>query len=157
MKRRISDMLDRIPAENIDLDQSTPLSSQRIKELTMMKIEHKEKKRGRIGVRILALAAAISMLGVTAFAAEEIFGAGDFFRSILGIQLQESKDHAADNNLDVTYAESISEEQVESMKYDSMDDTTHFVSAVGKEADSIISLLDLNAGVLDKNFKEENA
>ena len=52
---------------------------------------------------------------------------------------------------------SISEEQVESMKYDSMDDTTHFVSAVGKEADPIISLLDLNAVVLDKNFKEENA
>ena len=52
---------------------------------------------------------------------------------------------------------SISEEQVENMKYDSMDDTTHFVSAVGKEADSIISLLDLNAVVLDKNFKEENA
>lgn len=52
---------------------------------------------------------------------------------------------------------SISEEQVESMKYDSMDDTPHFVSAVGKEADSIISLLDLNAVVLDKNFKEENA
>ena len=52
---------------------------------------------------------------------------------------------------------SISEEQVESMKYDSMDDTTHFVSAVGKEADSIISLLDLNAVVLDKNIKEENA
>ncbi len=52
---------------------------------------------------------------------------------------------------------SISEEQVESMKYDGTDDTTHFVSAVGKEADSIISLLDLNAVVLDKNFKEENA
>ncbi len=52
---------------------------------------------------------------------------------------------------------SISEEQVENMKYDSKDDATHFVSAVGKEADSIISLLDLNAVVLDKNFKEENA
>ena len=50
---------------------------------------------------------------------------------------------------------SISEEQVENMKYDSMDDTTHFVSAVGKEADSIISLLDLNTVVLDKNIKEE--
>ena len=52
---------------------------------------------------------------------------------------------------------SISEDMMESMKYDSMDDTTHFVSAVGKEAESIISLLDLNAVVLDKNFKEENA
>jgi len=52
---------------------------------------------------------------------------------------------------------SISEEQVESMKYDSRDDSTHFVNAVGKEADSIISLLDLNAVVLDKNVREENA
>ena len=52
---------------------------------------------------------------------------------------------------------SISEEQVESMKYDSRDDSTHFVSAVGKEANSIISLLDLNAVVLDKSVKEDNA
>ena len=52
---------------------------------------------------------------------------------------------------------SISEEQVESMKYDSLDETTHYVTAVGKEEDSIISLLDLNAVVLDKNSKEENA
>ena len=52
---------------------------------------------------------------------------------------------------------SISEEQVESIKHDSKDESTHFVSAVGKEANSIISLLDLNAVVLDKNAKEENA
>ena len=51
----------------------------------------------------------------------------------------------------------ISEEQVENVKYDTTDDTPHFVSAVGKEADSIISLLDLNAVVLDRNYKEENA
>ena len=113
MKRRISDLLDHIPAEPIDLDQSTPLSSQRIKELTMNKINPKERKTRRIGVRIAAVAAAVSMLGVTAFAAEEIFGAGDFFRNILGIQLQESKDLAAEYDLDVTYAETISEDQIE--------------------------------------------
>lgn len=79
----------------------------------MTKINQKEKKSRRIGVKVLALAAAISMLGVTAFAAEEIFGAGDFFRSILGLQLQESRDHARENALDVTYAESISEDQIE--------------------------------------------
>lgn len=113
MKRNISDMLDHMTVEAMDLDRSTPLSSQRIKELTMMKINHKEKKSRRMGVKLLALAAAISMLGVTAFAAEEIFGAGDFFRNILGIRLQESRDRAAENGLDVTYAESISEEQVQ--------------------------------------------
>ena len=52
---------------------------------------------------------------------------------------------------------SISEEQMESVKFDSMDDTVHFVSAVGKEENSIISLLDLNAVVLDKSLKEDNA
>ena len=52
---------------------------------------------------------------------------------------------------------SISEEQMESIKHDSKDDTVHFVNAVGKEADSIISLLDLNTVVLDKSIKEENA
>ena len=113
MKRNISDMLDHMTVEPIDFDQSTPLSSRRIKELTMNKINRKEKKRRSIGMKLVASAAAISMLGVTAFAAEEIFGAGDFFRNILGVQLQESRDHAAENDLDVTYAEEISEEQIE--------------------------------------------
>jgi len=113
MKRKISDMLDHMTVEPVDLEQSTPLSSQRIKELTMTKINQKEKKSRRIGVKVLALAAAISMLGVTAFAAEEIFGAGEFFRNILGIQLQESRDHARENDLDMTYAETISEDQIE--------------------------------------------
>jgi len=113
MKRRISDMLDGYPENTVNLEQSTPLSSERIKELTMSKINQKEKKSRRIGVKLLALAAAISMLGVTAFAAEEIWGAGDFFRNILGVQLQESKDHAAENELDVTYPEVVSEEQIQ--------------------------------------------
>lgn len=79
----------------------------------MNKIGHNDRKTRRIGVKLVALAAAVSMLGVTALAAEEIFGAGDFFRNILGIRLQESKDLAAENDLAVTYAESISEDQIE--------------------------------------------
>lgn len=113
MKRRISDMLDGYPERSVYLEQETPLSSQRIKELTMNKINQKEKKSRRVAVKILALAAAVSMLGVTAFAAEEIFGAGDFFRGILGIQLEESRDRAEEYEVDVTYAETVSQEQIE--------------------------------------------
>ena len=51
----------------------------------------------------------------------------------------------------------LSEDQMETMKHDSKDETTHFVSAVGKVGDYIISLLDLNTVVLDKSVKEENA
>lgn len=113
MKRRISDMLDGYPAEDMEFREETPLSSQRIKELTMSKIERKEKKSRRIAFKIVAAAAAISMLSVTAYAAEEIFGAGDFFRNILGNQLQESREYAEKNHLDVTYPDSISEAQIE--------------------------------------------
>ncbi len=51
----------------------------------------------------------------------------------------------------------LSEDQMEVTKHDSKDDTAHFVSAVGKVGDYIISLLDLNTVVLDKSVKEENS
>ncbi len=38
--------------------------------------------------------------------------------------------------------------QIEAMKYDSKDEGIHFVSAVGKVADGLISLLDLNVVVM---------
>ena len=50
----------------------------------------------------------------------------------------------------------LEEDQIENLMYDSKDDTRHFVTAVGKVGDSIISLLDLNTIVFDKNVKEEN-
>ena len=52
---------------------------------------------------------------------------------------------------------SLSEDQMESSKYDSKDEAMHFVSAVGKVGDNIISLLDLNTVVVDKSIKEDNA
>lgn len=52
---------------------------------------------------------------------------------------------------------SLQDDQIESVKSDNKDETTHFVSAVGKVADSIISLLDLNTVVMDKSIKEENS
>ena len=50
----------------------------------------------------------------------------------------------------------LEEEQVEKIKYDSKDDTVHYVMAVGKFEDSLISLLDLNVVTMDKSAREEN-
>ena len=50
---------------------------------------------------------------------------------------------------------SLSEDQMEATKYDKKDDSQHFVSAVGKVGDSIISLLDLNTVVTEKAVKED--
>ncbi|MGN0156440.1 MAG: chemotaxis protein CheW [Lachnospiraceae bacterium] len=49
----------------------------------------------------------------------------------------------------------LEENQIEKMKYDSKDDTVHFVTAVGKVDDTLVSLLDLNVVVLDKTAREE--
>ena len=49
----------------------------------------------------------------------------------------------------------LEENQIEKMKYDSKDDTTHFVTAVGKVDDTLVSSLDLNVVVLDKTAREE--
>ena len=40
MKRNISDLLDRYPAENLELDGRTPYSPSRIKEITMNNIKN---------------------------------------------------------------------------------------------------------------------
>lgn len=113
MKRRISDMLDHYPAADVAMEHSAPLSSQRIKELTMSKINHKEKKGKRVAFRVLIAAATIAALTMTVYAAEEIWGAGDWFRDILNNALKESKTFAAEEKLDVTIRETISEGQIQ--------------------------------------------
>lgn len=45
----------------------------------------------------------------------------------------------------------LEEEQIDKIKYDSKDESIHFVSAVGKLADSLISLLDLNTVLIEKS------
>lgn len=109
MKRRISNMLDGLPAPDLEMEYSTPLSSERIKELTMSKINQKEKKGKRIAFRILVVAAVIATLTMTALAAEEIFGAGDWFRDILNVQLHESQERHQDKEQQTQ----LNEEQVE--------------------------------------------
>ena len=68
MKKRISDLMDHIQKADIDVNQETPLSSQRIKELTMSNITNNRKPK-RTGFRVLVAAAVIAAMAVTAFAA----------------------------------------------------------------------------------------
>lgn len=114
MKRRISDLLEGIREDTVELNTQTPLSSNRIKELTMSKINSEKKTHNtkRIAFRILVAAAAISLLTVTAFAAENVFGAGDWFRDILGNRLEEDRKTVQQEGLDITLPETVSQEQI---------------------------------------------
>ena len=74
MKKRISDMMDCIQCADLELNQETPLSSQRIKELTMNKITNKRRTHRRAGFRVLVAAAVIAAMTLTVFAAGNMAG-----------------------------------------------------------------------------------
>ena len=78
MKRNISDLMDYIQDAELSASCQTPLSPQRIKELTMSKI--KKNKKSRLTFRVLLVAAILAGLGVTAVAADQIWGfSGEIF------------------------------------------------------------------------------
>jgi hypothetical protein len=83
-------MLDGCGDAGLELNGNTPLSSQRIKELTMKQVKKTHKVR-RFGTRLLIAAAIISMLTVTAFAAEAIFNVGEIIRDLFRQDIPENQ------------------------------------------------------------------
>lgn len=83
MKRNISDLLDRYPAEDVELGGNTPYSSTRIKEITMKNIhtETKSRKRGFKPARLLVAAAVAAAFTVSALAAGRLLG-GELFGDV---------------------------------------------------------------------------
>ena len=83
MNKRISDLLDGYEDGSVELSGETPLSSARIKELTMQRAKGiKRNPWHRAPLRVLAAAAAAAALTMTAFAAARILGAGDLMAGL---------------------------------------------------------------------------
>ena len=89
MKRNISDLLDRYPAEDLELGGNTPYSAARIKEITMKTFNNSEKnveknlgqpKKRFKPAGLLIAAAVVAALSVSALAAGRVFGAGVLFQ-----------------------------------------------------------------------------
>lgn len=79
MTKRISDLLDTYSDPNIELQIKTPLSSERIKVLTMKKInEEAAPKKRRITFRVMLTAAIVISLALSVFA---VSGGAEWFRS----------------------------------------------------------------------------
>lgn len=83
MKRNISDLLDRYPAEDVELGGNTPYSPTRIKEITMKNIqtETKTNKRRFQPARLLIAAAVVAAFCASALAAGRLLG-GDLFGDV---------------------------------------------------------------------------
>ena len=69
MKKKLSDLLDAYGDPNIELEIPTPLSSERIKELTMSKIKKDAPTKARTTFRVVMAAAIIAGLALSVFAA----------------------------------------------------------------------------------------
>lgn len=80
MTKRISDLLDTYSNPNIELEMKTPLSSERIKELTMKKITKTAQKSPHILRWVLIVAAVMSTVVLTVFAVDRATG-GIWFRA----------------------------------------------------------------------------
>jgi len=83
VKRNISDLLDRYPAEDVELGGNSPYSPTRIKEITMKNIhtETKSRKRGFKPARLLVAAAVAAAFTVSALAAGRLLG-GELFGDV---------------------------------------------------------------------------
>lgn len=70
MKRNISELLDDLPVEEVELTSCSPLSPRRIKDRTMKRVGVRKTVSLRWLGRVAAVAAVIMLLTLTAFAAE---------------------------------------------------------------------------------------
>lgn len=89
MKRNISDMLDHLQVPDLPLAEDSPLSSRRIRRITMGKINGTTKRRPALSAKVLIAVAIIASLTLTALAADKLLGAGDWFRE--GMELDEGQ------------------------------------------------------------------
>lgn len=81
MNRKISDILDTYDDPALDLGFTSPLSAERIKAMTMKKIDNKSFSRKRILFRVLAAAAMIAAFSLTVLAYGNAAG---WFRDFFG-------------------------------------------------------------------------
>ncbi len=83
MNKRISDLLDGYEDGGVELPMDTPLSPARVKGLAMRQIKDGKRNPWRgVPLRVLAAAAALAALTMTAFAAARILGAGDLMAGL---------------------------------------------------------------------------
>lgn len=113
MKRNISDLLDSLQVHPIYFESDTPLSPSRIKEKTMSKVKEKTSTMHRVRIRMFIAAAVILALTISTVAAEELFGAGDFFRDILYDRLKEKQQLIEENGQDISIRQSMTDRQME--------------------------------------------
>ncbi len=116
MKMRISDLLDNYQEDALITEEATPLSMKRIEKMTMAAIKPQKRHPVRRFVpKVLAAAAMISLLTVTAIAEEREWKASDWFRSAVEKRVQQEQNIAQRNEQQWEPKESVDQYQLEAI------------------------------------------
>lgn len=102
MKRNISELLDGISADDMQIVEKTPLSSKVIRQRTMGRIGENKSKTVRWRPRVAVIAAVLLMLLISACAADQALNEGQLFGGFFGTELSE-KQSAVLNNIGKDY------------------------------------------------------
>lgn len=107
MKRNISELLDDIPMEDLDLTERTPLSARQIKERTMARLGEKKTISLRWISRVAVAAAVIMVMTMTACAVNNII-TGEWFGGYFGSNLSDRQKEVVEKN-GRTFTETLSD------------------------------------------------
>ncbi len=111
--KRISDLLDDYQEDSVVIQDTAPLSKQRIKKMTMNKIRARRKWRPVTFLsKAAAVAAVLSMLAVTAVAVEYIWSVKDWFGYVFTSRADQIRDVYERNHIDIPVQGDMTEAQL---------------------------------------------
>jgi hypothetical protein len=143
MKHNISDLLDDLPVGDMELQQTSLLSSRRIKERTMGIIGAKNKTTIRLFGRVAAIAAAIMLLTVSVLAADVALNDGALFGNFFGTSLSGKQIQVIDD-IGRTFGESITSNGTTITPIRAVADKDHYFLHLRVEAPEGVVLPDVS-------------
>ncbi len=114
MTYRISELMEDFQEQMPWETEPAPLSMERIRQRTLAQVQMPSRKRmggGKL-MKLLAAAAVLSALTMTAGAAEQVWGLRDWFRTALNQQAKEDVEFAEQWGLDVQYRDYVGADQL---------------------------------------------
>lgn len=97
MERTVSDLLDEIMDDQVELSEKTPLDKRRIRRMTMERFRTKRTVRFRWMGKVAAVAAVLMAMTATVFAADAVLGEGKLLGQFFGKELSQEQLEVADD------------------------------------------------------------
>lgn len=143
MERKISDLLDGIHADNVDVKANAPLSARRIKGKTMKRIAKKNTVGFKWISRAAAVAAVIAAMTVTVFAADTVLNEGKLFGGYFGTSLSDKQIELIDD-IGRTFGESVTSNGTTITPIRAVADSGHYYLHLRVEAPEGVVLPDVS-------------